>query len=90
MSDYPEHDKQHAIIEEAGTIQSFIDGIARHGYQVCKLHDTGRTRMNDEAVMEWSPVIDPNVPMAAHFGIDLDKIADEKEAMFQTLVESNR
>lgn len=82
---YPEHEKLAAIKEETATVQRFVDRAAQHGYHVCKLRPSGMFTMDDDELQEWAPVQDPNEPMAAAFGIDLAKLRDEKEEMFETM-----
>jgi hypothetical protein len=84
MSDYPEHEKLAGKQDEAETVQGFIDSISQEGYEICRLVPSGRNIMREE-LKEWQPIDDPNVPMAIYFGIDRDKLAAEKQAMFEAL-----
>jgi hypothetical protein len=78
VSDYPEHDKLAAISDESQVIGEFLETC---GYELSEWNDD---------LEEFRPVRGgTNRILAKHFGIDLDKIEEEKRAMLDTMRTAN-
>jgi hypothetical protein len=83
MSEYPEHTKQSAVLEEAQAIGQFLD-------------ESGYTLAEYAKVGGWSePRLVPVTKsitkvLAEYFNIDLDKIEDEKRRMLADIRGENK
>ena len=81
MSDYPEHDKQSAIIEDARTIDEFIEWLGSRGMFIAEHQKLDGFR---------DPILVP-IPQAHQqvvmdfYGIDGAKLEDERRAMLASL-----
>lgn len=80
MSQWPEHEKQAQIIDEAHSIGQFLDWAEGQGLQLCRFNDRFE---------EFQPVGHFVDVIAEYFEIDLSKIEAEKRAMLDKLRESN-
>lgn len=72
MKTYPEHEKQRKILNEAQAIGRFIDWLHEQGMCI------GEYDHNDILYRKSCSI---NEILAAHFGIDLNRINEEKEDM---------
>lgn len=111
MSQYPEHDKLHVIVDKSQTIGQFVDWLheeqnihfarwetrstCRHcdGFgtvgpddeECWKCDGTGYTPGSEGDYNRLIPVTtNIQVLLASYFGIDLNKLEAEKEAMLET------
>ena len=75
MHDTTEHDKLQSVQEPAQTIGEFLEWLEARGIFLCHLRgdEYYRTRCIIEELL------------ASYFGIDLDKIEDEKRAMLKDI-----
>lgn len=76
--DYPEHEKLHAVVEESQACGEFYDWLQSKGYTLCESDERNPERF-------W-PVHRPITDLLAErFGIDQEKLEDEKRAMLDEL-----
>jgi len=81
MSDYPEHDRMHAVQSAAHAIGEFLEWlIDERGVTLCRDDGEGR--------LEPFPVNIESL-LAGHLGIDLARIEAEKDQMLQVQREVN-
>lgn len=72
--DYPEHEKLHEVSELSQAIGEFLESCP---YTLCEWNDR---------LEEYRPTHLPvNKLLADHFGIDLKKLEDEKDAMLAAM-----
>ena len=78
----PELDRHRQIINsgEADTVQNFYEWLAGEGLQLCRLHDVGR--IDPQYIPDGRT---PEQLIAAFFGLDLNKLEDERRAVLQAL-----
>jgi hypothetical protein len=82
MADYPEHEKQRAVIDQARAQGDFLDWLLGQGYVVAKEH----AHFDDDGdsycyLAEAMGDFQKTRLLAQYHGIDLNKIAAEKSAM---------
>lgn len=80
MSEYSEHDKQKAVLDDARVIGEFLDWASSQGYQLCRFSDR---------YDEFNPVGSFLDVLAEYFEIDLDKIEAEKRQMLESIRAAN-
>lgn len=80
MAEYPEHKKLMAAKEESQTIGSFLDWLLEaKGYRICKYQEC----FTEHVLVEINQGIE--ALLADYFKIDLQKIAEEKDAMLEEM-----
>lgn len=73
---YPEHDRMAAVSDQAQAIGDFLEWAQSRGQRLAAINRHGA----------WHPThLRTEEVLAEYFDIDLDKIAAEKEAMYQAL-----
>ena len=88
MSEYPEHDKIRALGNDNQTAGEFLDWLLNDkGYSLCTLIPEGDNRYDDPE--HWQPTDNHSTEKLLYefFGIDADKIEDEKLHMLEQLRE---
>lgn len=87
MSDYPEHDKLKALNGDNEKIGVFLEWLRSKGYTICAMNEAE----------DWVPAywIEPEMKgiqgvIASYFGIDRDKLEDEKSQMLDMLRALNK
>lgn len=80
---YPEHAKLSAVSDESQSIGEFLDGSE---YVIAEWVEIDG--LSEPRLLPTSKTI--NEILADHFGIDLDKIEAEKQAMLAQLVNAHR
>jgi hypothetical protein len=82
MSEYPEHDKLHAVKDQSQAIGSFLDWLQNE-----------RKPRTVLAIHEWDEWVPTNerieALLAEYFEIDLKKLEEEKRAMLDELRKAN-
>lgn len=73
---YPEHAKMLALRPEIDTVTEFIDNLGEQGLRMARW---------DEESSRYVSAGGPEELLALHFGIDTGLIAQEKDAMLQSL-----
>lgn len=86
----PELDKQLEIVRsgKAGTVQEFIDWLLDEKHYVLARYVPEDERTDDDGIYGEQPVavfIQPEQLMANFFGIDLNKIDQERRALLEAL-----
>lgn len=79
----PELDKQSEVIKsgESRTLTDFYDWLGEHGYFIAKY-----VRFEDRVHEQLAPISQsPEQLFADFFGIDLDKIEEERQAIVKAL-----
>lgn len=85
MATYPEHEKLARISDKSQAIGEFVDWLsADKGIHLAEWKVVGGT---DVLFYAAAPITDL---LAEHFGIDQDKLEDEKRAMLEAQREMNR
>lgn len=97
--DYPEHQKLQAVKDKSQAIYDFIEWLNQKGYHICEKVNTIENevgKLDDDEKENWKIGWDwmqANLPMektlAEFFGIDLNKIENEKRAMLDLLRKMN-
>lgn len=78
---YPEHDKQRAVLQEAGAIGEFLDWLGSKGiFLASHVEIEGYSSPQLQVIYTQ-----PEQLLAEHFGIDLTKIEREKRAMIELM-----
>ena len=77
MSEYPEHDKQALVIDEAHVIGPFLDWVGTQGWRLCDLDDS-----EEEFEPVWLSIQDI---IARYLDVDLDTIEAEKMQMLEEI-----
>jgi len=74
VSEYPEHDKLHAVVDKSQAIGEFLEWASeRHGFRLCYL----------EGNRYWSVGTPVQRLLAEFFEIDENKLEEEKRAMLE-------
>ena len=85
MSEYPEHDKLKAVMEESRAIGEFLDGNDKY-----VLAEWVKVEGFMRPQLQLLPVGRPiNDILAEYFGIDMRTLESEKRAMLEKLKEMN-
>jgi len=89
----PELDKLRAIQDKSQTMGEFLDSLSNQGLYLCeKAPDSYGMRTVDEMGDEWDSYIPTMIPveklLAGFFGIDLQKVEDEKRAILASIQSS--
>lgn len=83
MSDYPEHEKLSAISDKSQAIYDFLMWCAEEkGAELATWAEEGLDRM-------WPLNTAKRELLAEYFGIDLNKLEDEKRAMLDEMRRAN-
>lgn len=99
MSEYPEHDKLHAIHERSQAIGEFLEWLNSEGVFLCREHEhTSDCYAEGDDIWDdiWitcdyrsgemvSDCVSIEKRLAAYFDIDLKKIAEEKDQMLDAI-----
>ena len=76
MSDYPEHQKLRAVKDKSQCVGEFIEWLGEQGIMLCC--NDGQVGMYP---INWPITESRNKLLARFFGIDLNRLEDEKLAM---------
>lgn len=76
MSDYPEHDKLHAVKDKSQAIGEFVEWLQEQGIHLASWHNGTQLRPWHESIEDL---------LARHFEIDLAKLEAEKRAMLDKI-----
>lgn len=82
MSDYPEHDKMHAIVAETQAAGEFIEWLGTQGLFLARNEPGHNFPRYDETSI--------TTLLARWQGIDLNKIEAEKRQMLAAMRETNK
>lgn len=85
MSDYPESERLHKLIDGVHQIHEFLEWTRSEGLVLCRIQDTGRIRF-DAPVEEYFPSYESMQDLIYRFfGIDDAKLERERRAMLEAL-----
>lgn len=76
MGNYPEHEKLKALGGANQIVGDFIEWLAENDYEIATVDKDG--------VLQWCFLRRDDL-IAAHFGIDRNRLNDEKDAMLEEL-----
>ncbi len=77
-----ECDKMLAVKSQSSTLSEFVDWLEKNGMRICKMVDCDVAPY--EAIMEQHEKL-----FARFFGIDLDKVEDERQLMLKAMRYAN-
>lgn len=83
---YPEHEKLRALQAKNDVVARFLEWLETGGYVICTARHDGSYRQSAVAYEATHKTIEQW--LAEHFGIDTQKIAAEKAAMYEALRKS--
>ena len=92
--DYPEHARMRAVLDKSRLLGEFLDWLKQeHGVTLCRWQDFVRhsPELGDYTPEGYYEIRESfEKLLASFFEIDLDKIETEKQAMLESIRESDR
>jgi hypothetical protein len=87
MATYPEHEKLTQIRDKSQLVGEFLDWLSQQGYYICRWQDEGDNGQPKRipATADDIARIHEDEYLADFFGIDQDKLEEEKRAMLDAL-----
>jgi len=86
--EYPEHEKLDKVKDKSQDLGFFLDWLM-NDYTLCIWIESKNSIFGDDEIYEpsgyYSCKVDIEKILANYFGIDYDKLMDEKEQMFKQL-----